>query len=88
MARPRYPRGRMKSHTPTFAASRFLLTAAAMIVVIAGLRAAQTLVIPFLLALFLAIICSPVVTWLQRRRIPNVLVAVVITTFIAPLPGT
>ena len=30
-------------------------------VVLAGLRAAQSLAIPFLLALFLAIICAPVV---------------------------
>ena len=48
------------------AGSRFLLTAAAAVVVIAGLKTAQSLVIPFLLALFLAIICVPVVSWCRR----------------------
>jgi len=47
-----------------------LLSLAASVVVIAGLRAAQNLVVPFMLALFLAIIAAPGVTWLQRRRVP------------------
>jgi predicted PurR-regulated permease PerM len=50
--------------------SRTLFVGAALIIVLAGLKAAQTLVIPFLLALFLAIICAPAVTWLTRRRVP------------------
>ena len=50
--------------------SATLVTLAASVVVIAGLRAAQNLVVPFLLALFLAIIAAPGVAWLQRRRVP------------------
>ena len=61
-----------------FAATRFLLTAAAAVIVIAGLRAAQTLVIPFLVAVFLSIICSPAVVWLQRRRVPKLLAIVLV----------
>jgi predicted PurR-regulated permease PerM len=73
---------------PRFAAARFLLTAAALVVVIAGLRAAQKLVIPFLLATFLAIICSPVVGWLQRRRVPKLLsVTLVVLALMAVLAG-
>lgn len=47
-----------------------LVSLAAAVVVIAGMRAAQALVVPFMLALFLAIIAAPAVTWLQRRRVP------------------
>jgi len=47
-----------------------LFVGAALVIVLAGLKAAQTLVIPFLLALFLAIICAPAVTWLTRRKVP------------------
>jgi predicted PurR-regulated permease PerM len=73
---------------PRFAASRFLLTAAAAVVVIAGLKAAQKLVIPFLLATFLAIICSPGVDWLQRRRVPKLLaVLLVVLALMGVLAG-
>jgi AI-2 transport protein TqsA len=50
--------------------ARTLFVGAALIIVLAGLKAAQTLVIPFLLALFLAIICAPAVTWLTRKKVP------------------
>ena len=53
--------------------TRTLFVGAAVVIVIAGLKAAQTLVIPFLLALFLAIICSPAVTWMTLRRVPAAL---------------
>ena len=39
--------------------TRFLFTAAAFVVVVAGMRAAADLLVPFLLAVFIAIICSP-----------------------------
>ena len=53
-------------------ATRVLLTAASLIVVIAGLKAAQSILIPVLLALLLAILCSPAVFWLRARRVPDV----------------
>ena len=49
---------------------RWLLIGASAVVLLAGLKAAQSLLIPFLLALFLAIICAPVVSWLARHRVP------------------
>ena len=64
--------------THRFAATRFLLTAASAVIVIAGLRAAQSLIIPFLVAVFLSIICSPAVVWLQRRRVPKLLAIVIV----------
>jgi len=48
-----------------------LLSLAASVIIIAGLRAAQDLVVPFMLALFLAIIAAPAVTWLKKKRCPS-----------------
>ncbi len=69
--------------------TRTLFVAAAVVVVIAGLKAAQSLMLPFLLALFLAIICTPAVTWMTQRKIPAALavlaVVVVLLAFFSGL---
>ena len=48
----------------------FLMTAAAFVLVVAGMRAAEALLVPFLLSVFFAIICTPPLSWLQRRGLP------------------
>ena len=48
-----------------------LLAAAAFVVVVAGLKAASALVNPFLLAVFIAVISTPLIFWLEARRIPR-----------------
>jgi len=48
-----------------------LLSLAALVVVIAGLREASELLLPFLLAVFVAVVCAPPVFWLQRHRLPR-----------------
>jgi predicted PurR-regulated permease PerM len=48
-----------------------LIGAAATVVVIAGLRAAATILIPIVIAILLAIVILPVVTWLRERGIPS-----------------
>ena len=58
--------------------ARFLLVAASIIVVIAGLRQAGQLVLPFLTAVFLAVVSFPVLAWLQHKKVPTPL-AVLIT---------
>lgn len=50
-----------------------LVAAAALIVIIAGLRAARELTVPLLLAVFIAILCMPILGWLRRRGVPNLL---------------
>ena len=68
--------------------ARFLMVGAAAVVVLAGLKAAQSLVIPFLLALFLAIICAPAVAWLTSRRIPvGLAVLAVVIVLLAAFSG-
>ena len=53
------------------AGTRFLVGAASMVVIVAGLRAAQQLVLPFLIAVFLAVVSAPLMNWLQRQKVPK-----------------
>jgi len=48
-----------------------LLSLAAFVVVIAGMRAAQSIIVPFLLAGFIAIVSTPYLNWLQRKGLPR-----------------
>jgi AI-2 transport protein TqsA len=56
--------------TETAPPSNWLINLAAFIVVIAGMRAAETLLVPFLLAIFISIVSAPVIFYLRRLRIP------------------
>ena len=47
-----------------------MVAIAAFVVVIAGMRAATTIVVPFLLAAFIAIISAPPMFWLHRKGLP------------------
>ncbi len=49
--------------------SRALFSAAALVVFVAGLRAAGSIIVPFLLACFLAVITSPIMVALRKRGI-------------------
>ena len=58
-----------------------LVLAASAVVVVAGLRAAAPVVLPFLISVFLAIASIPFVSWLQARKVPSVL-AVLLTLLV------
>jgi predicted PurR-regulated permease PerM len=49
---------------------RFLLTAAAFVIVVAGMRAAEPILVPLIVAAFLAIISTSPVFWLRQKRVP------------------
>ncbi|MEL6348701.1 MAG: AI-2E family transporter [Myxococcota bacterium] len=66
--------------TPPRKTLNFLLGAAAFIVVIAGLQAARTLVLPFLFSIVLAIVVLPFEEWLERQRVPRA-IAVLLSVF-------
>ena len=55
-----------------------VVTLAAIVIVIAGMKAAATLIIPFLIATFLALITVRPMLWLQQNRVPTVLAALLI----------
>lgn len=48
-----------------------LVRFAAFIIVVAGMKSAAVLIIPFLLAAFLAIICAPPLFWMQKKGVPS-----------------
>src|SRR5438045_3710187 len=50
---------------------RYLLTAAALVIIVSGLRAAQGPVISLLIAAFLAMLSYPLVAWLCSHRVPR-----------------
>jgi predicted PurR-regulated permease PerM len=52
--------------------ARFLITAAAFVVVIAGMRAAADIIVPFLMSIFLAIISAPALFWLKSKGISTI----------------
>ncbi len=61
---------------------RYLVAAACLVVIIAGLRAAAELILPFLVAVFLAVVNVPVMNWLVRMKVPKPL-AVLFTILMA-----
>ena len=81
---------------PTFSPlARFLLVLAAFVVVVAGMRLAESLLVPFLLSLFIAVVVTPLLSCFNRYGVPNwlsilfiVLMIVIIGFFIAAIVGS
>ncbi len=68
----------MSSHHTYSPGARFLFIAAAFVIVVAGLRTAEAIIVPFLLSLFVAVISSPFLFWLQKRKIPDALALLIV----------
>jgi predicted PurR-regulated permease PerM len=62
--------------------SRFLLSMAAFVVVVAGMKAADTLLIPFLLSLFIAVIAAPPLFYLKGKGLPGGLAMILVVGMI------
>lgn len=63
--------------------ARFLVNVAAFVIVIAGMRAAEPLLVPLLLSAFFAIISAPPLFWMEEKRIPKgIAILIVIATII------
>ena len=68
--------------------SRLLLPLACLIVLIAGLRAAEPVVVPFLLSVFLAMLGFPLLMWLRRLGVPqSISIIVVVLGLVVVLVG-
>lgn len=68
-----------------------MINIAAFIIIVAGLKAATQLLVPFLLAVFIAVLCAPLMIWLKAKRVPStlsVLLVVVLFFLIAATLGT
>ena len=59
-----------ENNNPLF---RVILSVAGLVIIIAGIRAAEKVLVPFLLAVFIAVICSGPMLWLRRRGVPAIL---------------
>jgi AI-2 transport protein TqsA len=62
-------------------ATQMILLFAALVVVVAGLKAAQSFFVPVLLAFFIATVSYPVTDWLRKHRMPPA-VAVLLTVLV------
>ena len=58
-----------------------LIAFAAVIVVVYGLQMAKVLMVPLLLATFIALITMRPMLWMQQKRVPAVLAALIIVIF-------
>jgi AI-2 transport protein TqsA len=57
---------------------RFLVIAAAIVIIIYGIHAAQSVVSLFLVSVFLALIGTPPVLWMERKHVPSVLAVMIV----------
>jgi AI-2 transport protein TqsA len=59
-----------------------VLILAGFIIVVAGMKAANSILVPFFAAVFIAVICAPPMFWLQRKGVPKVLAIVIMVAAI------
>ncbi|KZY30671.1 MULTISPECIES: AI-2E family transporter [unclassified Oleiphilus] len=64
-------------------AARTLFVLAAFVIVVAGIRAAESLMVTFLLSGFFAIICAPPFLFMQRKGLPAWLSLILVVIFIS-----
>ncbi|HNP36264.1 MAG TPA: AI-2E family transporter [Woeseiaceae bacterium] len=60
-----------------------IVTLAAIVIVVYGMQFAKALLVPFLVALFLALISVRPMLWMQKKRVPAILAALIIVSFLA-----
>lgn len=59
----------MEIKSPT--AVKTLVVMASLIIVLAGVKAASAIVVPFLLSVFIAMACNPMIAWSSQFKIPR-----------------
>lgn len=62
---------------------RYMVGAAAFVVIIAGMKAASAILIPFLLSAFLAVISAPSLFWMKRKGLPTGLALLAVVLIIS-----
>ena len=56
-----------------------LISLAAFVIVIFGMQSAQSIMVPFLLAVFISIIATPILLWLEKLGLPRILSFIIVT---------
>ncbi len=59
-------------------ALNFLLATASFVVIVAGMKAASSILVPFLMAAFIAVLSAPSYFWLEKRGIPSVISLIIV----------
>ena len=62
--------------------AKFLIVFAAFVIVVSGLKMASSMVVPFLFAVFIAMIVSPLLAWLKQRQVPGSIAILLIISLI------
>jgi predicted PurR-regulated permease PerM len=62
----------MTEQSHIYRGTRVLVIIAALVIIIGGVNQAQPVLVMFLVSIFLAVIGTPLVLWLERKRIPSV----------------
>ena len=76
----------MTVESDSYRGTRFLVIAAALVIIAGGINQAQSVLVSILVAVFLAVIGTPLVLWLERKRLPSVIaVFLVVAGMIAVL---
>ncbi len=55
-----------------------IVNIAALIIIFAGVIYAKSIITPFLLALFISIICAQPISWLEKKRMPRWLALIIV----------
>jgi predicted PurR-regulated permease PerM len=69
---------KMENNKTTEYGLKFWVIAASFVIVIAGLKAAASIVIPLLLSLLLASICYAPFIWLQKKKVPDMIAILIV----------
>ena len=59
----------------------YLIVMASIIIVLAGVKSASSIIVPFLLSLFLAIILSPSYSYLNKKGLPHIISLITVISF-------
>ncbi|MFA3790109.1 AI-2E family transporter [Aliiglaciecola sp. SL4] len=70
----------METKSPT--AIKAILVLACVVVILAGIKAASTIVVPFLLSIFIAMACHPIIHWASRYKVPRWLSVILVILLI------
>lgn len=68
----------MRNNTGQFTNTNILLIMASFVIVVAGMRAAVSILVPILLAAFIAVVSAPPLFWLKRRGVPTALALLIV----------
>ena len=60
----------------------FLVSVASFVIIVAGMQFAQAILIPILLSVFIAIISSPALFWLENKKVPKGIAFIIVVALV------